>query len=134
MRFFSASADRQSRLLRRSAGETARTASLIGAQHRNPPANSALASSRATAQHRLHEVIAQVGSQAKTYSVAGQPDRRLFDLSGLETSGQVYTDVVQVRIDQLVAAAEQLAMKYRIVVDETAQTHARLGLTVQALK
>jgi hypothetical protein len=128
-----ASADRQSRLLRRSAGETARTASLIGAQHRNPPADSALASSRATAQQRLHEVMAQVGSQAKTYSVAGQTDRRLFDLSGLETSGQDYTDVVQVRIDRLVAAAEHLATKYRMVVDETAQTHARLGTAMQAV-
>jgi hypothetical protein len=126
-------AERQSRLLRRSAGETARTASLIGARHRDAPADSALASSRATAQQRLREVMDQVGSQAKTYSVAGQPDRRLFDLSGLETSGQVYTDVVQVRIDRLVAAAEQLGTKYRKVVDETAQTHARLGPDVQSL-
>jgi hypothetical protein len=95
--------------------------------------DSALASSRATAQQRLHEVMAQVGSQAKTYSVAGQTDRRLFDLSGLETSGQDYTDVVQVRIDRLVAAAEHLATKYRMVVDETAQTHARLGTAMQAV-
>ena len=59
-----ASADRQSRLLRRSAGETARTASLIGAQHRNPPADSALASSRATAQQRLHEgASAEIGQE-----------------------------------------------------------------------
>jgi hypothetical protein len=82
-----ASADRQSRLLRRSAGETARTASLIGAQHRNPPADSALASSRATAQQRLHEVMAQVGSQAKTYSVAGQTDRRGDQWPGLHGRG-----------------------------------------------
>ena len=110
----------------------ARTASLIGAQHRDPPADTALASSRATAQQRLRQVMAQVGSQAKTYSVAGQPDRPLFDLSGLESSGQVYTDRVQVRIDRLVAAAEHLAAKYRKVVDETAQTQARLGPTLQA--
>jgi hypothetical protein len=40
---------------------------------------------------------------------------------------------VQVRTDELVAAAEQPAKKYQVMVDETAQTHTRLGLTVQAL-
>ena len=74
-----------------------------------------------------------MGSQAKTYSVAGQPDRRLFDLSGLESSGQDYTELVQVRINHLVAAAEDLATKYRKVVDVTARSHARLDPNVLSL-
>ena len=41
-----------------------------------------------------------MGSQAKTYSVAGQPNRPLFDLSGLESSGQDYTDVGEAAYEQ----------------------------------
>ena len=125
-------ADQRTRLLGRLTGEAAKTASLIGGQHADPPANSGLASSRASAQGRLRDVVGRVGLSEATFDMAGSK-RSLFDLSASGSNGKAYTELVQVRIDQLVASAEERSAKYQKVVEDTVRFHALLGAYVQML-
>jgi hypothetical protein len=105
------------RLTRRAGLDTARTATRLAAEHIEPVPGSSLEASKQVTQQTLQAALEVLNLTTTQVTINGVK-RNLSDLTGLPLSatGPVYTELVQIRLDQLVTATQEAANKYQNII------------------
>lgn len=115
-------AERESRRVRRAGLESAMTVTKIAAEHLEPASGSSLETSKQVAQQKLAAALELLDHKDTEVTVTGGVKRKLSNLTGLPAGtadAPAYTELVQVRMNQLVESTESAASKYQKVISDT---------------